>query len=230
MKQLHAEEIDFREHEAKVQKLIDSHAASSDSLRIAPLAPIFDREAFQAQVDKLQSLASKAETIANRTKRAIAQKMEENPSFYRSFSKILIDVIGSWRAGQISDAECLEQVTDVMNQVRDCSGVDLSPELRDNDEVRAFYGVINDVFGRLKAPPSDPRKIATETAIEIDRIIRETRVVDWISKPDVQNEMRNQIDDCLYELKKRRGIDLSFDDMDFIIENSIDIARTRYAQ
>ncbi len=230
VKQLHAEEIDFREHEAKVQKLIDSHAASSDSLRIAPLAPIFDREAFQAQVDKLQSLASKAETIANRTKRAIAQKMEENPSFYRSFSKILIDVIGSWRAGQISDAECLEQVTDVMNQVRDCSGVDLSPELRDNDEVRAFYGVINDVFGRLKAPPSDPRKIATETAIEIDRIIRETRVVDWISKPDVQNEMRNQIDDCLYELKKRRGIDLSFDDMDFIIENSIDIARTRYAQ
>jgi type I restriction enzyme, R subunit len=229
VKQLHAEEIDFREHEAKVQKLIDSHAASSDSLRIAPLAPIFDREAFQAQVDKLQSLASKAETIANRTKRAIAEKMEENPSSYRSLSKILDDVIGSWRAGQISDPECLEQVTDVMNKVRDCSGVDLSPELRDNDEVRAFYGVINDVLGRLKAPPSDPRKIATETAIEIDRIIRETRVVDWTSKPDVQNEMRNQIDDCLYELKKRRGIDLSFDDMDFIIENSINIAKAKYA-
>ena len=89
--------------------------------------------------------------------------------------------------------------------------------------------MINDVLGRLKAPPSDPRKIATETAIEIDRIIRETRVVDWTSKPDVQNEMRNQIDDCLYELKKRRGIDLSFDDMDFIIENSINIARAKYA-
>jgi len=229
VKQLHAEEIDFREHEAKVQKLIDSHAASSDSLRIAPLAPIFDLEAFQAEVDKFQSLASKAETISNRTKRAIAEKMEENPSFYRSFSKILDDAIGSWRAGQISDAEYLEQVTDVMNKVRDCSVVDLSPELLDNDEVRAFYGVINDVFGRLKAPPSDPRKIATETAIEIDRIIRETRVVDWNSKPDVQNEMRNQIDDCLYELKKHQGIDLSFDDMDFIIDSSISIARNNYA-
>jgi type I restriction enzyme R subunit len=230
VKQIHAEEIDFPEHEAKVQKLVDSHAASSDSLRIAPLAPIFDREEFQAQVDKLQSLASKAETIANRTKRAIAEKMEENPPFYRSFSKILDDVTGSWRAGQISDAECLDHVTDVMNKVRDRSGVDLSPELGDNDEVRAFYGVINDVFGRLKAPPSDPRKIATETAIEIERIIRKTRVVDWISNPDVQNEMRNQIDDCLYELKKRRGVDLSFDDMDFIIETSIDIARARYEQ
>jgi len=229
LKQLYAEEIDFREHEAKVLKLIDSHAASSDSLRIAPLAPIFDREAFQAQIDKIQSLASKTETITNRTKRAIAEKIEENPSFYRSFLKILDDVIGDWRAGQISDAECLEQVTDVMNKVRDRSDVNLSRELRDNDEIRAFYGVINDVFGRLKIPPFDPRKIATETAIEIDRIIRQTKVVDWTLKPDVQNEMRNQIDDCLYELKKHGGIDLSFDDMDFIIENSINIAITKYA-
>ena len=85
------------------------------------------------------------------------------------------------------------------------------------------------VIGRLKAPPPDPQKISTETALEIDRIIRETRVVDWISKPDIQNEMRNRIDDCLYELKNLRGIDLSIDDMDSIIENSIDIARAKYA-
>jgi len=229
VKQLHAEEIDFLEREEKVQKLIDSHAASRDSLRIAPLAPIFDREAFQAQVDKLQSLASKAETIANRTKKAIAEKMEEDPSFYRSFSKILDDVIAAWRVGRISDAECLEQVSDVMNKVRDHSGLALSPELQDNGAAKAFFGVVNDVIGRLKAPPPDPQKISTETALEIDRIIRETRVVDWISKPDIQNEMRNRIDDCLYELKNLRGIDLSIDDMDSIIENSIDIARAKYA-
>jgi type I restriction enzyme, R subunit len=229
VKQLHAEGIDFREHEAKVQKLIDSHAASSDPLRIAPLAPIFDREAFQAQVDKLQSLASKAETIANRTRKAIAEKEEEDPSFYRSFSKILDDVIGAWRVGRISDAECLEQVSDVMNKVRDRSGVALSPELQDNDAAKAFFGMINDVFGRLKASPPDRQKIATETALEIDRIIWKTRVVDWTSKPDIQNEMRNRIDDCLYELKNLRGIDLSFDDMDFIIESSINIARAKYA-
>jgi len=229
VKQLHAEEIDFREHEAKVQKLIDSHTASSDSLRIAPLAPIFEREAFQAQVDKLQSLASKAETIANRTKRAIAEKMEEDPSFYRRFSKILDDVVVAWRVGRISDAECLEQVSDVMNKVRDHSGVALSPDLQDNGAAKAFFGVVNDVIGRLKASPPDPQKIATETALEIDRIIRETRVVDWISKPDIQNEMRNRIDDCLYELKNLSGIDLSFEDMDSIIENSINIARAKYA-
>ncbi len=230
VKQLHAEEIDFREYEAKVQKLIDSQASSSNFLQIAPLVPISDQEAFQAHVDKLQSLASKAETISNRTKRAIAERMEEDPSFYLSLSKILDDVIWAWRLGQISDADCLDQVTDVMNKVRDRLSSNLPPELQDNDAAEAFYGLVNDVFGRLKAPPPDTRKIATETALKIDRIIRETKVVDWTSKPDIQNEMRNLIDDCLYELKKHRGLDLGFEDMDFIIESSINIARTRYAQ
>lgn len=230
VKQIHAEEIDFREHEAKLRKLIGSHAASNENLRIGPLASIFDKEAFQAQVASLESLASKAETIANRTKKAIAEKMEEDPFFYRGFSKILEDVIGTWRVGRISDAECLGQVTDVMNKVMDRSSADLPPELRNQDVAKAFYGVVNDAFSKLKTPPPDTRKIATEIAIEIDRIIRETRVVDWTSKPDVQNAMRNQIDDCLYELKKRHGIDLSFEDMDFIIESSINIAGAWYAQ
>src|SRR5262249_3434720 len=84
MKQRYAETIDFPEHEEQLQKLIDPHPPSMGALRIPPLAPIFDSEGFQLQVSLLESPASKAETIANRTKMAITEKMEEDPSFYHS--------------------------------------------------------------------------------------------------------------------------------------------------
>jgi hypothetical protein len=42
--------------------------------------------------------------------------------------------------------------------------------------------------------------------------------------------MRNQIEDCLYELKKHQGIVLGPEEMDSILESSINIARNKYAQ
>ncbi len=228
VKRRYAEEIDFREYEAKVQKLINSHVSATEKLQITPLVNIFNQEEFQAEVERLESLASRAETIANRTKKTITEKMDEDPFFYRRFSKILEDVIEQWREGRMTDAECLKQVTEIMNKVRDRTGDDLPPELEHYDVAKAFYGAVNDTFGRLKSPPPNARKISTEAALEIDRIMREHKVVDWISNPDVQNEIRNRIDDYLYELKERHEIDLDFDDMDSIVESSINIAKTRY--
>ncbi len=229
VKQRYAEEIDFREYEGKVQTLIDNHLSASECLRIPPLAPIFDKEEFKAQIERLESTASKAEAIANRTRKTISEKLDEDPFFYRSSSKTLDNSIESWRFGRISDDECLKQVTEVMIRIRDRSDDDPTSELRNNDVARAFYGMVNDIFSNLKIPASDSHKIALETAIEIDRIIQERLVVDWVLNPDVQNDMRNRIEDCLYELKKGREIDLSFDDMDYIIESSINIAKKRYA-
>jgi type I restriction enzyme, R subunit len=229
VKRRYAEEVDFREYEARVQKLINTHIASNEVLQITPQVNIFDKEKFQAEVERLESAASKADTIAHRTKKTITERMEEDPFFYRRFSKILEDVIEDWRQQRISDAEYLNKVIEIMNAVRDRQGDDLPAELHNHDVAKAFYGVVNDVFSRLQSPLPNSKKVAAEAALEIDRIILKKKVVDWTSNQDVQNEMRNEIDDYLYTLKESNNIDLGFEDMDFIIDESINIAQKRYA-
>lgn len=229
VKKRYSDEIDYKEYEAKVQKLINTHVTSDEILQITPPVNIFEQEKFQAEVEKLQTTASKADTIAHRTKRTIAEKMEEDPYFYRRFSKILEEAIDAYREQRISDAEYLSRVTEVMNSVVNRTGDELPPILKNHDEAKAFYGVVNEVFTRLNHSDNESREEAAQAALRIDEIIHRNRVVDWVSNLDAQNNMRNEIDDYLYELREESGIDLSLDDMDLIVENSIDIAKARYA-
>jgi type I restriction enzyme R subunit len=62
----------------------------------------------------------------------------------------------------------------------------------------------------------------------MDKLIRANRVVDWTSNLDVQNQMRNEIDDFLYEMKELNEIDLTLEDIDFITESTLTIAKARY--
>ncbi|HZG52987.1 MAG TPA: hypothetical protein VEZ40_12695, partial [Pyrinomonadaceae bacterium] len=130
---------------------------------------------------------------------------------------------------RISDAEYLSRVTEVMNSVVNRAGDDLPSTLKNQDVAKAFYGVVNEVFTRLSLSGNESKEVAAQAALQIDEIIRRNKVVDWIANLDAQNAMRNEIDDYLYELREESGIGLSLDDMDLIVENSIDIAKARYA-
>jgi type I restriction enzyme R subunit len=78
---------------------------------------------------------------------------------------------------------------------------------------------------------SVPYKTANEAAdmaVQIDEAIQKRLRVDWRMNPDVQNEMRNAIDDLLYETRAKKGLPLSVQDMDTIIERALEIAKNRY--
>lgn len=64
---------------------------------------------------------------------------------------------------------------------------------KETTKAKAFYGVINDAFSRLKTPLPEPKKIAADAALEIDRIIQDTKLVDWKANLGTQNEMRKGI-------------------------------------
>lgn len=234
VKMRYAEEIDFKEYEKKVQKLVDAHVKSEGIQRITEPVNIFEREQFQAELEKLKTTASKADTIAHRTQKTITEKMDEDPVFYRKFGKILKEAIEAYRAKRISEVEYLNRATDTMNAVLSRTGDSLPAALQGRDVAKAFYGVVNEVIDGLAmkedAVPYGTANVAAEMAVQIDEAIQKRLVVDWRANPDVQNDMRNAIDDLLYEARQAKGLSLTPQDMDAIIERALDIAKARYGR
>lgn len=225
----YAEEVDFGEYEAKIQKLIDTHVGTGEVETMTPLVNIFDKDAFRKEVEEATGKASKADTIAYRTKKTISERMAEDPAYYKRFSEMLEDAIRAFRAQRMTDAEYLQRVSEISESVRDRTGDNLPPELRQYEVARAFYGIILEPLGAAVADQQQARTISTDAAIGIDGVITAHRIVNWTSNADVQNRMKTGIEDFLFELKKAHGLSLTFDDIDRIMEQCIDIARLRYA-
>lgn len=225
----YAEVVDFKEYEARIQKLIDQHVGTGEVETITDLVNIFDADAFAKEVQKLGNTASKADTIAYRVKRTIRDRMQEDPAFYRRFSEMLEDAIRAFREQRMSDAEYLRKVTDIAEKVKNRTGDDIPEALAHRDVAKAFFGVLQDVFSEYADGAFDPRSAGTAASLAIDEIVQQNRIVNWTNNTDVQNRMMGAIEDYLFELKEERGIDLTFDDIDRILEMVLDIARTRYA-
>ena len=146
VKQRCAEGIDFKDYEDRARKLIDTHVRSEGVQQVTAPVNIFEREAFEVEVEKLEGVASKADTIAHRTQRTITEKMDEDPVFYRRFGKILQETIDAYRAQRISEAEYLRKATEIMESVLSRTGDKLPEVLRNKHVAKAFYGVVNEAI------------------------------------------------------------------------------------
>lgn len=230
VKKRYAEEIDYKEYEQKIQKLIDTYITSDDILQITPLVDIFDKDKFEAEVGKIESKRARADTIANRTKKTIVEKWEEDPAFYKRFSKLLEETIEEYMAKRLSDAEYLDKVTEYMNCVRNRTGDDVPDKLKHHEVAKAFYGLVYDVISKFNDIGSDPKDFSADIGLRIDEIVTDSLVVDWTDNDDIQNIMLNKIEEYLYEVKDQYGIQLSFEDIDTIMEQSLNVAKNRYAK
>lgn len=231
VKRRYAEVVDFKEYEAKIQKLLDTHVATGSVQKVTSLVNIFEKEAFEKELEELEgkSTASKADTIAHRTKKTIKDRMEDDPAFYSKFSKMLEDAIQAFRQKRMADADYLAKVSEIADSIRTRRGAGVPPELQNQEVAQAFFGIVKEVFANHQASGLDVAALGASAALQIDEIIRSRKIVNWTNNTDVQNQMQNAIEDYLHELEGS-GLDLSFDEIDMILEKCLDIARRRYPE
>lgn len=231
----YSDEVDYKQYEGQIQKLIDTHITTEKVETITELVNIFDKEKFQQEVENTTGKAAKADKIASRTSKHISEKMDEDPAFYKKFSQMLKETIADYEAKRISEAAYLNKVQEIMNIVLSHTDSDIPEALRDKDVAKAFYGLsVESLSGKIQ--DSETRKtISTQTALHIDELIQQAvldngkPIIDWQYKTNITGKLQIEIGDYLIdEVRDKYKIDLSFGEMDEIANKCIEVAKIRY--
>lgn len=238
----YAEGVDYRDYERQIQKMLATYVRAEEVVQVVEPVNIFEREAFEKEVERVHTLRAKADTIVNRTKRTITERMDEDPFFYRKFSMLLEQAIDDYRQQRITEAQYLAKVREIMERVRDRKKSDVPPELDGRDFAQALYGVISEQvtsveelavreesvgYGIAQPHIAETECLRVEICLRLETIIRDDAIVRWRDNPDVQNRMRNAMDDYLFQLKQEHKVSLTLEQMDTVIEACLCIARSR---
>lgn len=221
------EVVDYGVYEERIQALLDRHVSASEPIAITPLVNVFDAESVKAEVERLGGAGSKADAIAHALERTITERMDEDPVFYERFGKLLKDAIDAYRARRLEDAAYLQHVLHLREQVASGSDGDVPPAVRAYDDerkalFRQFREVATTAYG---AEPHDVDELSAEAATAIRDIVASHRTVNWEQNVDVQNAMKNGIEDYLARVEQRGGPRLDGETVDLLLDRALGIAK-----
>lgn len=231
----YSDEIDYKQYEGQIQKLIDTHITTEKIETITELVNIFDKDKFQQEVENTTGKAAKADKIASRTAKHITEKMDEDPAFYKKFSQMLKETIADYEAKRISEAQYLSRVQDIMNNVLAHNDNDIPEQLKDRDVAKAFYGLTAEVLTEKIQDDVIRKEVSIQTALQVDDLIQESvldngkPIIDWQFKTNITGKLLIDIGDYLIdEVRDKYNVNLSFKEMDKIADDCIEVAKIRY--
>ncbi|MCJ7449023.1 MAG: HsdR family type I site-specific deoxyribonuclease [Bacteroidales bacterium] len=231
----YSDEINYKQYEGQIQKLIDTHITTEKVEVITELVNIFETDKFQEEVEKTIGKAAKADKIASRTSKHISEKMGEDPAFYKKFSQMLQETIFEYETRRINEAQYLNRVQELMNNVLAHTDSDIPEALKDKDVAKAYYGLNIESLGEKIQDPIVRKEISIQAALNIDRLIQRAvldngiPVIDWQYKTNITGKLQIEIGDYLIdEVRDKYHLDLSFGEMDDIANKCIEVAKIRY--
>lgn len=220
--------VDNSEYEPLMQNLLDTHLSVAGLKQITNPIDILNKDDFEKELDALGSLRAKADAITSRMTKSISEKHDENPAYYDSFSKRIKEALDQYKVKIITEAEYLAKMRTIMEDYRTGKSILSFPEsIKNNVHAQAFYGVLAAVFDEVKNINVQPDFVA-EISEAITKIIAKHSQVDWSNNKTIHDRISQDIDDLFYEYEKTRGLKLSFDVIDKIIENVKTVALRRF--
>jgi type I restriction enzyme, R subunit len=200
------EDVDFKQYEAGMRFLLDTYIQAGASEVVSDfedtgLIDLIVRLGSGA-IDKLpkgikNDPEAVAETITNNMRKVIIDERAMNPKFYDKMSELLDAIIEERRKQAIDYQEYLAKLLDAAKQLGTQESDTKYPSWADNGARRALVDFFFPDF---------------DIAMDIDRIVRETKPDSWVGNPIKERRVKNAIRsylsderlDELFELVKAR--------------------------
>jgi type I restriction enzyme R subunit len=239
----YAESVDYGAYEPRIKKLLDTHIHADEVITLNDPVNIFDELRFDELKEARGIAASRspgavADAIAHATKRVITERMDEDPALYEKFSEMIQKAIDDFLARRLSEQKYLETVVDIRHRVVVGEHDSAPPQIEGDEAAMAYYGVVRAVLrdamvgdGDGSAGDTELDSASADAALAMRGILGRNDKVRFWDDPDAQNQVRNEMDDYLFDVvRDERGIPLTVQQQDEIIEKVMRVARSRAAR
>lgn len=235
VKRRYFDDIDYKEYESQVQKLIDKHITTEGGvLKITALVDIFDKEKREAEVERITGTAAKADHIATRTVKAINVRMNDDSIYYKKLSTLILETIEDYHQHRISEVEYLHKTKEYENQFLSGKQNNVPSIIQDKPIVTAYFNQITAILKDSLLTHSQPEEIMAILATEMEDCIKKvvyeynSLIVDWQKNTELEKAVKNNLDDLLYDKQRQYNVVFSFQSIDTLIEEVLKIAKLKY--
>ena len=221
----YADRIDLSEYRQSLINILDKYVDAKGVETLTQQVYITDRDRFKEAVESLDSDRSKAEAIAAQTDKTIKEKMDSDREFYEQFSKKISEIIKKMKQGKLADVEALKQLRIIEEEVISKKDDSLPDSVAEHKGSDVFYRNLRENFEKFNL--SEDGYISV--VLDLFTIFKREAIVDWHKNLDVKRRIMNVIDDYLYdEVKGKRGVELSDEDMKSIVSKVLELAEYNY--
>ena len=222
------ETVDFSVYESSIKNLLNQFvSAEADEIVINPLY-LSDKETMEKELDKLPSKRAKAEAMVNNISTSLSENREKDPILCMTFRQRLDQTIAEYNRSRNEEAY-LAQLQDLEKDYeKGFVGNKYPAIISDDDESKGFYGNLKlELEQIIKINENDEiDNQLGKLAISIKNTFRNSQKPGWQYNTVLINNIKQEIEDNIFDFLDDNGINLPMDKLDKIEEDILMTAKS----
>lgn len=225
---VYSEKVDFSRYEDGIKSLLNTFVTSEPVEIVVEPVAIHDKAAMDKQLEEVEGHRAKAAYIHTRLVSELESRRYEDPMLYKRFSERIQDTIDEYRKSRDENIYLASMMKMAEDLRQGFIGHSYPAAIMNDGDAKAFYGVVSDTLKKHGNDGVEFDNAIGELSLGINEAVQTLARVDWRTSTPIHKKMNQAVEDLLWDFCDNEGIELSIDEMDILIEQSIKTAMSRY--